>query len=299
MSSASWYQRVEATSSDCQQAMPPAASANRARSTGSRSSQPCAAIASIRARASLRYPRRCQAPQRECARRAPSVGSGRPSPSRAPPEGCRALVPGVPATRAVPCPTGGSRPLRQVQHRRRVPRRDNIGLAPLLQHLGGEFTDGLQHRETRFVGRLIETDEALVEELADELDDVAADLVRRAAHRLGHLQVETAAEHRQPVDEAPCPVVQQVVVGGRSRRAASAGAPGRRGIRPSAARGDARAEPGSDPASGADPRRGELDGKRHPVQARRDPGHRWRIGVRDGEGRSKTAVARVMTAGPP
>ena len=64
---------------------------------------------------------------------------------------------------------------------------------------------------TRFVGRLIETDEALVEELADELDDVAADLVRRAAHRLGHLQVETAAEHRQPVDEAPSPVVEQVV----------------------------------------------------------------------------------------
>ena len=156
----------------------------------------------------------------------------------------------------------------------------------MLQHLRGVLADGLQHREARFVGRLVETDEALVEELADELDDVAADLVRRPAHRLGHLQVEAAAEHRQPVDEPPCPVVQQVV------------APGDRAAQRLLALRDVAGsdrqqlevmlEPSQDliRRQELDPRRGELDGKRHPVQARRDPGHRGRIGVRDGEGRS-------------
>ena len=63
-------------------------------------------------------------------------------------------------------------------------------------------------------GILVDPDEALVHEFADPVDDVTADLRCRPAHELSRLELEPAAEDRQPIDEAVRSVVEQVVAPG-------------------------------------------------------------------------------------
>ena len=255
--------------------MLPNASANRARSIGSRS-QPRAAIASNRARASLQVaallpepPQReracwtaiggsCSTIQSSAARRLSWSRSSRSCHIRwSAPRRC------------------GSAVLRQGHERLGVAPRDDVRLAPGREHLGGVLADRLEHREARLdVGRglVLEPDQALVLELADPVDDVATDLVGGAADRLGHRQVEPATEHGQPIEQPPRAVVEQVVAPG-DRPAQGLLSLGQV-ARPGGQRRQVVVEAGQDLVGREqlDPRGGELDGQRHAVQPRGDPG---------------------------
>ena len=127
-------------------------------------------------------------------------------------------------------------------------RRSRRGLEPL----GGVLADRVEQPEARLaVGRLLDPDQALVGERHEAVEDVAADLGRRAADGLGRLEVAAAGEDRQPVEQPPARARRAGRSSRRSRRAASAAAPAGRGRRRPGRRADARAGPGSPPARGA------------------------------------------------
>ena len=128
---------------------------------------------------------------------------------------------------------------------------DRGRLATGVEHLGGELADRLEHREAGLAGLVVDADEALVDELPDPVDDVAAHLGGGAAYGLGGLELEAAAKDGQPVDEPAGPVVEQVVAPGDRpaqrllalRQVARAGG--------QAYRDGAPGGPGSGPGSGA------------------------------------------------
>ena len=162
---------------------------------------------------------------------------------------------------------------------------DLVRVTAAREHLGGVLADRLEHREARFLALLVEADEALVHELAQPVDDLAADLAGRAADGLGHVQLEPAAEHRQPIEQVARAVVEQVVAPGD--RAAERLLSLRQVPRPARQRGEVVVEARVDLVrrQQLDPGRRELDRQRHPVEARGDPGDRRRVRVRDREPR--------------
>ena len=64
------------------------------------------------------------------------------------------------------------------------------------------------------VGRLLDLDQALVDERHQPVEDVATDLRRRTADRLGRREVAAAGEDGQPIEQPLPAVVEQVVAPG-------------------------------------------------------------------------------------
>ena len=137
-------------------------------------------------------------------------------------------------------------------------------LAGCGQLAGGELADGLQQRITdHHVGL------DLHERLAGQAGQQPGDRLRR--HRLatgdplGHVKVESAAQHRQPGQQAPFGLIEQLIAPGHqglqgavpSRAGGTAGQQARVALQPgSELRGPERRAPGC----------GQLDGQRHAVQ---------------------------------
>ena len=61
------------------------------------------------------------------------------------------------------------------------------------------------------VSRFVEANEALVDGAPRPSNTSIPKFVRWTAYSFGHGEVAAAAEDRQPVDEQPLPVVEQVV----------------------------------------------------------------------------------------
>ena len=166
-------------------------------------------------------------------------------------------------------------------------RADELDLAVGLELLGGVRPDRVEQPEARLaVGDLLDLDQALVDERHQAVEDVAAELGRRPADRLRRGEVAAAREDRQPVEQPPAAVVEQVV------------APGDRAAERLLARGQvARAggqdvelvvEPGQDRVGrqDLDPRGGQLDRQRHAVQPGADGGDRRGVLVGHREARA-------------
>ena len=109
------------------------------------------------------------------------------------------------------------------------------------------------------------------------------ELGRRAADRLGGLEVAAAGEDRQPIEQPPAAVVEQVVAPGD--RAAQRLLAGRQVARAGGQDVELLLEPGEDRLGRQelDPRGGELDRERHAVQAGADRGDRRGVLVGDRE----------------
>ncbi len=185
-----------------------------------------------------------------------------------------------------------SGPFGEREERRGMPVADVVALATRLEHLARELRDGVEHHEARLVGRVVDAQQALVDERRQPIEHVEAQVRTRAAHGLGGLEVAAAAEHREPVHEAPATLVEQVVAPGD--RPAERLLPLGQVTRSSGQQGQVVLQPGEDlvGCQELDPRGGELDRERHPVEPRGDPGDGRGVGIRDAEARPDRGRAR-------
>ena len=207
--------------------------------------------------------------------RASGVGQGRPParpgrwprPSARPPAGRSSRRRAGPATDAV---SGPFRPspaaALTVAQVPRQPLPGHLLLAALAQPLGGERADHLQHAEPRLalagVGR---GDQAVPDERRQHLQDV--DVAVHRADRLGGVERRTPGADRQPGEQRPLGLVEQVVAPGDRgpQRPLPVGGTSASGPRRSSARSSRRssdrrrqrAHPGGD----------QLDRQRQPLQA--------------------------------
>ena len=146
--------------------------------------------------------------------------------------------------------------------------------SPEAASAGGELADGLQQPIVRHRVSL-----DLHQRLADQAGQQAGDRLRRerlaAGDPFGHLQVESAAEHRQPGQQPPFGLAEQVIAPGHQ------GFEGAVSARPGRA---ARQQPGVALQAGRElcgperraPGRGQLDGQRHAIQPGAHLGDRGR-----------------------
>ena len=190
---------------------------SRARRIGSSRDQAAAAIASRRRRASYRWPRFCQ--NRHVAKREVDRGLRVLARYRAIERDpdvvvgvLEALEPARAGRRrsaaAAPRSANASEPARRGARSSsaRWPRPSSISV--------GELADGVEHLEPR-LGRVLDRpDQALVREREQAVDDVLAELRRRAADGLGGLELDVAGEDRQPVQQQPARLVEDVVAPG-------------------------------------------------------------------------------------
>ena len=211
-----------------------------------------------------------------------------------------------------PAPLVGARELRrgflgQVEVGPAAPFLDVVALAAGRQHLGGVLADRVEHHVALLVRALFDAKQALVDERRDTVEDVDADLARRAADAVGHIQLAAADEHGQPVEQ-PAGAGFEQVVAPRDRPAQRLLAL-RQVPRARREQREVVLEPGHDlfGRQELDPRGGELDGQRHPVQPRGDPADRRRVGVcqlecgshRAGTGHEQLGRIRTPRALPP
>ena len=166
---------------------------------------------------------------------------------------------------------------------------DVVALAAGRQHLGGVLADRVEHHVALLVRAILDAEQALVDERRDTVEDVDADLARRAADAFGHIQLAAADEHGQAVEQ-PAGAGFEQVVAPRDRPAQRLLAL-RQVPRARREQREVVLEPGDDlfGRQELDARRGKLDGQRHPVQPRGDPADRRRVGVRELEGGSHRA----------
>ena len=182
-------------------------------------------------------------------------------------------------------PTGPAGPLgarqgrlRRPGHLQRPPQQPDVHrgfLAGGGQPSGGELADGLQQRITDHRAGL-----DLHERLAGQAGQQAGDRLRRqglaTCDPFGHIKVESSAQHRQPGQQAPFGVIEQLIAPGHqrlegavpSRAGGAAGQQARVALQ--AGRELRRAERRA-------PGRGQLDGQRHAVQPGAHLGDRGRV----------------------
>ena len=162
---------------------------------------------------------------------------------------------------------------------------DQLDLAVGLQPLGGVRPDRVQEPEARLaVGRLLDLDQALVDERHEPVEDVAADL-RRPARRSPRPRRgrSRSAKTDSRSSRQRAAVVEQVVAPGD--RAAQRLLAGRQVARPGRQDVELLVEAGQDRLrrQDLDPGRGQLDGQRHAVEPGADGGDGRRVLVGDRE----------------
>ena len=147
---------------------------------------------------------------------------------------------------------------------------DEVGLTVGLEPFRRVLPDRVQEPEARLaVGRLLDLHEALVDQRHQPVEDVATDLGRRTADRLGRGEVAPGGEDRQPIEQPLPAVVEQVIAPGdrAAERLLAFGQVARAG------RQDIELviEPDQDRvgAEQLDPGRRQLDRERHPVEPAR------------------------------
>ena len=161
-------------------------------------------------------------------------------------------------------------PLGERQEPGAVSRRNGVSLAALRQLLRRVGPNRVQHLEPRVAVRVDGPDQALVREGDQAVDDVHPELGGRPAHRLGCSKVDAALEDRDPVQQSPVALVEQVVAPGDRTaerllplgQVPRAGGEERELVLEPSAQGVRREQ--------LDPRRGELDRERHAVEPRGD-----------------------------
>ncbi len=161
---------------------------------------------------------------------------------------------------------------------------DEVGLTIGLEPFRGVLPDRVQEAEARLAAdRFLDLDEALVDQRHQPVEDVATDLGRWTADRLGRGEVAPGGEDGQPVEQPPAALVEKVVAPGdrAAERLLAFGQVARSG------RQDVELviEPDEDRvrAQQLDARGGKLDRERHPVEPCADRSHRGRVLVGDAE----------------
>ena len=162
-----------------------------------------------------------------------------------------------------------------------MPVADRLRLAARLQALERELADGFEHPVAWLIVGCFDPQQALVDERAQAIEHVLAQLLGRSSDHLRILEPAATDEHGEPLQESPARLVEQVVTPGD--RAAERALSLRQVARAAGEQVELVPQPGEDGRGrqAADARRGELDGQRHPAQAGADPGHR--IGVVGGQ----------------
>ena len=92
---------------------------------------------------------------------------------------------------------------------------DPVDLPIGLQLLGRERPDRVEEPKAGFaIRRLLGLDQALVDQGHEAIEDVAAELGRRSADRLGRGQVAAAGEDRQAIEQASTAVIEELIAPG-------------------------------------------------------------------------------------
>ena len=203
---------------------------------------------------------------------------------RGPRGGCRGRAP---ARAREARQSGPGTRLRHAQRVRRAqargrPRR--CALAFLDQPIATVFADRLEQPVAGLCGRVVERDQGLVDELAEQAEDVARADARPGAHDLSCLERRSTDEGRQRPEHAALRVREQVVApveGGPERLLARQG-----GAAAADEESEAVVQPIDDGRDGQDrdARRRELDRERQPVEVMAESGDCRRVlgGQREG-----------------
>ena len=183
------------------------------------------------------------------------------------------------------------RPSRKVGEELAVAARDRYRVGTLRQALARVLADRLEHSEPRLAaGRVLASNQALVDERRDPVGNVQADVEAGIADGLRGLEGPAPAEHRQSPEENPFGLVEQVE------------APVDRPAQGLLARGQIAGTPDEERQAllEADedrvgreqlhPRGRQLDGKRQAVESGADRGHRR---VRSRRSRRSPAAPRL------
>ena len=145
---------------------------------------------------------------------------------------------------------------------------DPVGLTGFGQALGGVLADGLQ--QVVAGAGAVDHDQRPVDQPAEQVHDGRRVQRLAAGDGLDGVERPAAAEHRQPLQQHPLGVGEQLVapVDGGSQRAL----PGLRGARAGGQQGEAVAHPPGElvERQGRDAGGGELDGQRHAVEVPAD-----------------------------
>ena len=170
----------------------------------------------------------------------------------------------------------GSGSLRQRLIGRRVTVFGRLGVAALLQPVGGVLADHLQHEQARFFEIGHPPQQALIGELVEAREHIDAEILR-AAHSLDLFETRAACEHRESLEQSLQRFIQQVVAPGD--RARERLLPSRQVARTNSEHLQACLEPAEQRlrCKKLDPRRGQLDGQRQPVDAFADAGDGRRV----------------------
>ena len=152
--------------------------------------------------------------------------------------------------------------------------------------LRGVLADRVEQPESRLaVGPVLDLDQALVGQGHQRVEQVTAELGGRPADGLDRFEVAAAGEDRQPIEQQPPALVEQVVAPGN--RAPKRLLAGRQVARARRQDVELVLEAGQDRVRRQElgPRRGELDREGHAVEPRRDRGNRRGVVVGHGKRR--------------
>lgn len=157
-------------------------------------------------------------------------------------------------------------------------------LAGGFELLRGVLADRLQHAVSRLARDLgVGQDQRLVDQVAEHPQDVLGPQSAARADLLGHVERPPAGEDRQPPQQDPLGLVEQLVapVDRRPERLL----PGRGRSVAHRQQPEPVLDPGVDLLHGQHPAQGggELDGERHPVERRAEPGDVRRVLLGHGE----------------
>ena len=145
-------------------------------------------------------------------------------------------------------------------------RSKTLPLAGLLEPLRGVLPHGLQQAVAAIAGALLDVDERLVDQAAEESDRLLALQRIPCADVLGRLQAEAPGEHREAPQEDLLVGIEQIEAPGERRPQRLL--PGHRRAAPPGEQVEGVVEALDDlrGGQGADPGRRELDCQRHPVE---------------------------------
>ena len=228
-------------------------------------------------------------------------GRGGPGPRPARPAGCPARQRSSASAASWPAPR--SRASASVARRvmyAGVRGLDPFPLAGLLEAFGGVLAQRLQHAEAGRRAAATTSDRSTRRACRSSRSRSPAvgTVVGVCAHLLGRVQGPPAVEHRQPPEQHPLGVGEQLVapVDGR----AQGPLPRVRGPGPGGEQPEPVVEPGGDLGDRQQfhPRRGQFQGQREPVEPAADVRHRGRGDRVEDEGRVARRGPARRTAGP-
>ena len=158
-------------------------------------------------------------------------------------------------------------------------------LAGLVQAFLPVLAQGLRQPVPGHARAMLGDQDGLAGQRGQQLQHVAGGQPVIGADALGRVQLEPAGEHRQPRPQQPLGRAAQLIA--PLDRGPQRLLPGRPGAAAPGQQAQPVAQPGVDLLRGQhrQPRRGQLDGQRQPLQPAADPGHRRHVRLGDREPR--------------